>query len=129
MIRLVTIITLFICSGCAHKSGSRKIKNETLSELGVVLFGYDDEHIELKVNGNKVLDEMAHMSDASIGISTQFVIKTPRHLTLIFCVDGDCLERELTRSRNDHYLMIDREGPMKTHPPRIVFSHDLSGID
>ncbi len=128
MSRITLAIVSILISSCSHLENLDK--RGDLSKLGIVLLDYHDEHIELTVNGDKVLDEIIFTNPGlGGGVSTQFIIKTSQKLTLEFCVDDECRARTVNRSNNDHYLIISRMGPTTSQLPHIELGKDLRGID
>ena len=129
MKRLILIMTFFILGGCAHEHTVKKVDNNDISELGVVIIDYHGEHVKMSINGENIFDEVVYSQRGGSGISASTVTMTTRDLLIEFCVDGECLQKKLKRSTSEIYLGVYRKGPIALYPPMIELSAELEGLD
>ena len=120
MVRLLAIMTYIILGGCAHENIAIKVDNNDMSELGVVIIDYDGEHVNLSINGKSIFDEVVYSNRGGSGISASTVTMTTSNLSIEFCVNGECLQKELNRSAREIYLTIHRNGPIALYPLSLI---------
>lgn len=129
MIRLLVIMAFIMLGGCTYQNTVGKFDDTEMSQLGVVIIDYHDEHVKMSINGKNIFDEVVYSQRGGSGISASTVIMTTKNFSIDFCVDGDCLQQDLSRSNEEVYLSIYRKGSLALNPPVIELSTELNGLD
>ena len=129
MIRLLVTMAFLMLGGCVYQNTLGKVDDAEMSQLGVVIVDYNNEHVKMTINGKNIFDEVVYSQQGGSGISASLVTMTTNNLSIDFCVDGDCLQQDLSRSSDEVYLSIYRKGPLALNPPIIELSKELNGLD